>query len=319
MERRFWRQRRPYKRWGYRVSVTALTIGSLFAGVGGFDLGFERTGFDTAWVVEWDKDCHKVLRRHFPKAKLYGDITTVNPDELEKVDVISYGFPCTDLSVAGKRKGLKHDGENTRSGLFFEAVRIIQHIQPRLAVFENVPGLLSSSRGRDFAVVLRELARIGYGETVYVTRDSQHFGVAQRRRRVFGISAHSSCPGLAERCAEEIHAQSKGVCGDSATGEEAGEGTPASVEDGAGSGGEYPTLSRSLRARANSAHREDADTYIPEVVGSLTDEAHSGGGEAARTPTPDASLPSVAWTLQERDAKGADSSTKPGHLIVEHE
>lgn len=132
-------------------------VGSLFAGVGGFDLGFEQTGkFETVWMSEWDKHAEGVLRRRFPGAKQIGDITKVDPAGLEPVDVVVGGFPCQDLSVAGKRAGLA--GE--RSGLFHEFVRIVRGlpVRPSFIVVENVPGMLSSQQGRDFAVVLSEVA-----------------------------------------------------------------------------------------------------------------------------------------------------------------
>lgn len=172
-----------------------MRVGSLFAGIGGFDLGFERAGFDVAWCVEWDKAAQAVLRRRFPNAQVYGDIRQVDPAQLAPVDVICGGFPCQDLSVAGKRAGLA--GE--RSGLFHDAMRIVRAIRPRVLILENVPGLLSSNRGRDFATVLRE---VGEGwdcaEVGWRVLDSQFFGVAQRRRRVFVVAGSRS------GCAEEV-------------------------------------------------------------------------------------------------------------------
>ena len=187
-----------------------LTIGSLFAGVGGFDAGFRRAGFDTRWCVEWDEKAQSVLRRHFQEAKIFGDVTKVTADDLGYVDVVTYGFPCQDVSVAGKRAGMTG---KTRSGLFYEATRLICELNPRFCLFENVPGLLSSNEGRDFGNALRELAQIGYGTTHYWTLDSQWFGVAQRRRRVFGLSSRKVEPDFAVRCAEAIQAVSEGLRG----------------------------------------------------------------------------------------------------------
>ena len=113
------------------------TVGSLFAGVGGFDLGMEQAGFTVLWQAEWDKHCQSVLRRHWPDCALYGDVTDVNGGEIPPVDVITFGSPCQDLSVAGKRAGL--DGD--RSSMFFQAIRIIKEVRdategvfPRVAV-----------------------------------------------------------------------------------------------------------------------------------------------------------------------------------------
>lgn len=160
----------------------SLTVGSLFAGIGGFDLGFERAGFKVSWCVEWDRAAQRVLAARFPGARIHGDVTQVSADDLGRVDVICGGFPCQDLSVAGKRAGLA--GE--RSGLFHEAMRIVRQLQPRIVVLENVPGLLSSNRGHDFATVLREMGE-GWdcSEVAWRVLDSRYFGVAQRRRRVF--------------------------------------------------------------------------------------------------------------------------------------
>ena len=183
-------------------------VGSLFAGVGGFDLGFEQTGkFETAWMSEWDKHAEGVLRRRFPTARQIGDITKVDPSTLDPVDVVVGGFPCQDLSVAGKRAGLA--GE--RSGLFHEFVRIVRGlpVRPSFVVVENVPGMLSSQQGRDFAVVLSEMAKEwGAVSIAWRVLDSQFFGVAQRRRRCFVV-----LDTRAER-APEVLALNEGSVGD---------------------------------------------------------------------------------------------------------
>lgn len=166
-----------------------LRLGSLFAGIGGFDKAFEDEGFEVAWCVEWDPKAQAVLRARFPKANIYGDITQVTVQELKKhgkVDVICGGFPCQDLSVAGRREGLK--GE--RSGLFFEAMRIVRGLQPEFALIENVQGLLTSNRGHDFATLLREMGE-GWRckEVAWRLLDSRYFGVPQRRERVFIVGS----------------------------------------------------------------------------------------------------------------------------------
>ncbi len=161
-----------------------MKFGSLFTGVGGFDLGFERAGMECAWQVEFDKNCQNVLRKHWSETELFNDVRTVGKHNLEPVDVICGGFPCQDVSIAGKRAGLA--GE--RSGLWSEFARIIDELEPKWVVIENVPGLLSSNRGRDFATVIRWLAERGYG-VAWRILDSQYFGVAQRRRRVFIVGS----------------------------------------------------------------------------------------------------------------------------------
>ncbi len=167
-------------------------MGSCFSGVGGFDLAFQRTGFDVLWQVEIDGDCCKVLARHWPTVRRVRDINAVaygrakNREKhgltLEPVDVLVGGFPCQDLSVAGKRKGLS----GARSGLFFAFMRMVRLLKPSIVVLENVPGLLSSHGGRDFHAVLAAMAECGL-RRAYRILDSQYFGVAQRRRRVFVV------------------------------------------------------------------------------------------------------------------------------------
>jgi DNA (cytosine-5)-methyltransferase 1 len=162
------------------------TIGSLFAGIGGFDLGFERAGFATKWTCEIDPKAQAVLRLRFPHATHHDDVTQVGAHNLEPVDVVTFGSPCQDLSVAGKRAGLA--GE--RSGLFHAAVDVISGLRakygkPDFAIWENVPGAFSSNSGRDFAAVIDALADIGARDIAWRVLDSRFFGVAQRRRRVF--------------------------------------------------------------------------------------------------------------------------------------
>jgi len=204
----------------------------MFAGIGGFDLGFERAGFHVSWCIEWDKHAQAVLRKRFPYATIYGDIREVDPAQLAPVDVVCGGFPCQDLSVAGKRAGLA--GE--RSGLFHDAMRLIRKLNPKLLVLENVPGLHSSNRGLDFATVLRE---VGEGwdcqEVAWRILDSQFFGVAQRRRRVFVAASH------ALGCAEQVLALAEGVRWNPAPRNEAREDAAGDAREGAdGGGGRWP-------------------------------------------------------------------------------
>lgn len=103
------------------------TVGELFAGIGGFGLGFTRAGCKTLWACEKDKNCQRVYKRHFPEVEIYDDVTELQPALVAPVDILCGGWPCTDLSVAGRRAGLA--GE--RSGLFFEFIRIADAIAPR--------------------------------------------------------------------------------------------------------------------------------------------------------------------------------------------
>ena len=172
-----------------------LTYGSLFAGVGGFDLGFDAAGWHCKFQVEWDKHCQSVLKKHWPSVPKYEDVRDVKGSELTPVDLISFGSPCQDLSVAGKRSGL--DGD--RSGLFFEGIRIIKEMRdatngqyPKWAIWENVPGALTSNKGEDFAEVLNQMADIGALAIEWHILDAQWFGVPQRRRRIFVIASWDS-------------------------------------------------------------------------------------------------------------------------------
>jgi DNA (cytosine-5)-methyltransferase 1 len=157
-------------------------FGSVFSGIGGMDLGFERAGMQCAWQVEIDSGCQHVLLRHWPKVERFNDVREVGAAWLPPVDLVCGGFPCQDLSVAGRRAGL----EGSRSRLFYEFARVIDELKPPWTVIENVPGLLSSRNGRDMGAVLGTLAELGYG-FAYRVLDAQYFGVAQRRRRVFVV------------------------------------------------------------------------------------------------------------------------------------
>ena len=188
---------------GYPVRV-----GSLFAGVGGFDIAAERAGMQVVWQSEVDPAASRVLEHHWPGRNL-GDIHGITmadgrgPERFAPaVDVLCGGFPCQDYSVAGNRAGLAGD----RGALWWEYHRLITEGRPTWVVAENVPGLLSSRGGRDFATIIDSLAECGYG-VAWAVLDAQYFGVAQRRRRVF-IVGHSG-----GRPRPEILALSEGVYG----------------------------------------------------------------------------------------------------------
>ena len=193
-------------------------LGSLFDGSGGFPFAGTLCNIDPVWASEIEPYPIAVTRSRFPYMKHLGDISRVSGAEIEPVDIITFGSPCQDLSVAGKRAGLKHevngDEETTRSGLFMEAVRIIKEMRgatngryPTFVLWENVPGAFSSSRGEDFRTVLEELIRIvepnaavpdvpkagwAYADSyrgdgwslAYRVFDAQYWGVPQRRRRI---------------------------------------------------------------------------------------------------------------------------------------
>lgn len=166
-----------------------LTLGSLFAGIGGFDLGFERAGFKTVWQCEIDKGAQGVLRRRFPDAALHSDVREVGAHNLEPVDVVTFGSPCIDISRAGKRIGL--NGKDSR--LFYEAIRVIQelrekHGKPDISIWENVIATFSTNSGADFKLAISAFAEIGAMDIAWRVCDSRHWGVAQQRKRVFVVA-----------------------------------------------------------------------------------------------------------------------------------
>jgi len=136
--------------------MTTLTVGSLFSGIGGLDLGLERAGMQVKWQVEIDDYCQRVLAKHWPDVKRYGNVQECG-DNLEQVDLICGGFPCQPVSCAGQRKGDADD-----RWLWPEFRRIVRILRPRWVLAENVPGLLSIDAGRLFGDVLRDLAESGY-------------------------------------------------------------------------------------------------------------------------------------------------------------
>jgi len=158
----------------------------LFSGIGGFSLALERAVPDRiGWTgySDIDKYANQVFKRRFPNAEGLGSVTDVQPKDLpERIDLITFGSPCQDFSIAGKRGGISAN----RSSLFFEAMRIIRAKKPKYFVFENVKGLFSSGGGEDFAIVLREIADSGY-DGGWELLNSRHYGVPQNRERIYFV------------------------------------------------------------------------------------------------------------------------------------
>lgn len=231
-----------------------MKLGSLFDGSGGFPLAGAMNGMTPVWASEIEPYPLRVTAERFPTMKQLGDVTKIDGAAIEPVDVITFGSPCQDLSVAGKQTGI-HDGK--RSSLFFEAVRIIREMRgitngkyPRFAVWENVPGAFSSNKGADFRAVLQALCEIAdpgvsvpeppkgkWAKAGYIvgdgysiawrTYDAQYWGVPQRRKRIYLIADFAS-----ER-AGEILFEREGVRGDSAQSREAREGDADDAAGGA--------------------------------------------------------------------------------------
>ena len=160
-----------------------MTVGSLFAGIGGLDLGLERAGMIVKWQVELDDYATKVLEKHWPDVARYGDVRECGAHTLAPVDLICGGFPCQDVSLAGKRTGLK----GKRTTLWSEFARLIRELEPRWVLAENVPGLLSSDDGRFFGNVLRDLAACGY-DAEWDCIPAAAVGAPHRRYRVFIVA-----------------------------------------------------------------------------------------------------------------------------------
>jgi DNA (cytosine-5)-methyltransferase 1 len=156
-----------------------MRVGSLFSGIGGIELGLEKEGFETAWFVEKDPYAQAVLRKHWPTTTIYGDITTINFTELPRIDVLTGGFPCQDISNAGKRVGIT----GSRSSLWKHYLRAINELRPRYVFAENVAALTQ----RGLGVVLCDLAALGYDAEWHCVPASA-VGAPHRRDRIIIIA-----------------------------------------------------------------------------------------------------------------------------------
>jgi DNA (cytosine-5)-methyltransferase 1 len=266
-------------------------VGSLFSGIGGLDLGLARAGFRHAFFCEADPYRRRVLARHWPGVPIFRTVREVGADWREwaglgggrdarapghggqpigDLDLLCGGFPCQDLSVAGQRAGLA--GE--RSGLFFEFARVAAALLPAggWVLLENVPGLLSSHGGRDFALILATLADLGVHDLAWRVLDSRYFGVPQRRRRVYLLGRRAR-----GRRAAEVLLEPESGGGDFAAGRAAGEDVAGSLGGGAGARGWADDLDRAsfvahaLRAEGFDASEDGTGRGIPLVVGAPPD------------------------------------------------
>lgn len=298
---------------------------SLFAGIGGFDLAMERAGINVVATVEWDKHAQSVLTRRFPNTKLYGDITGVTGEQLINAGfdpangIITGGFPCQDLSVAGRRAGLS----GSRSGLFWEICRLLDETKAQNFILENVPGLLTSNEGRDMGTVIRALEERGYS-IAWRVLDAQHFGVAQRRRRVF-IVGHL---GNDWRSLAEILAIGESSARYSEQSDTKRKDATRSISDGiaddrrAGNFELYDFPKESISPTLNARRAHDTMTYsevarmqgfgdyqIDEIAGSLKARDHKDATDLVIQPfvkivrsgarAKDGSLPAEVWAERE--------------------
>ena len=275
-----------------------LTLGSLFDGSGGFPLGGMLAGITPLWASEIEPFAVRVTTKRLPRMKHYGDVSSLNGADLPPVDIITFGSPCQDMSIAGKRSGL----DGSRSSLFYEAVRIIKEMRcatngkyPRFCVWENVPGAFSSNKGEDFRCVLESLCRVR-DETVSVPRcekwtnageiladgfsiawrvlDAQYWGVPQRRKRIYLVADFDG------ECAGKVLFESESVSGYSAEGFKAWQRAAAAAESGSGTtgavclndqGGQSIEISNDITATL----RAETHGHPPCVMDSAVYENHS--------------------------------------------
>lgn len=280
---------------------------SLFDGSGGFPLAASLCGIEPVYAAEVEPYPIAVTKNRFPKMKHLGDVSKVKGGEIEPVDIITFGSPCQDILIAGKRAGLKHadmgDDETTRSGLFLEAIRIIKEMReatngvyPRYAIWENVPGAFSSNRGEDFRTVLEEFIRVkekdavmpavpqagwAYADCIsgdgwsiaYRVFDAQYWGVPQRRRRIYLVADFRG------ECAQEILFKRESLRGYFEAGRTPWQGIAADAQKiSVCTDGKSPTL------------RAEAHGNAPYVINKKTlvyDTRGNGDGETVPTITGD--------------------------------
>lgn len=271
-----------------------LTLGSLFDGSGGFPLGGLLAGIKPLWASEIEPFAVRVTTKRLPQIKHYGDVSSLNGAELPPVDIITFGSPCQDMSIAGKRSGL----DGSRSSLFYEAVRIIKEMRcstngkyPRFAVWENVPGAFSSNKGEDFRCVLESLCRVK-DESVSVPRcekwanageiladgfsvawrvlDAQYWGVPQRRKRIYLVADFDG------ECAGKVLFESEGLSGYSAESFKAWQRAAAAAESGSGATGAAGFCTEhSAKARGIGYEEETSPTLRAGTVPAAVYENHS--------------------------------------------
>lgn len=281
---------------------------SLFDGSGGFPLAASLCGIEPVYASEVEPYPIAVTKSRFPNMKHLGDVSRIKGAEIEPVDIITFGSPCQDMSVAGKRAGLKHtavgDEETTRSGLFMEAIRIIKEmrvktngIYPRFAVWENVPGAFSSNRGEDFRLVLEEFIKItepnavmpavpqagwAYADCIsgdgwsiaYRVFDAQYWGVPQRRRRIYLVADFRG------ECAQEILFERKGLRGDIEESRTHGQETARCAKNSVGTaiGGVDRYNQSFLSGLAQTLRASGGGDCIPTVLAPVAVYCHQGNG-----------------------------------------
>ena len=323
-------------------------LGSLFDGSGGFPLSGTLCDIKPMWAAEVEPYPIVVTTSRFPNMKHLGDISKVNGAEIESVDIITFGSPCQDLSVAGKRAGLKHedngDDETTRSGLFMEAVRIIKEMRkatngehPRFAVWENVPGAFSSNNGEDFRIVLQELIKIAEPNAVmpevpkkgwayadsysgdgwsiaYRVFDAQYWGVPQRRRRIYLVADFRG------GCAEKILFEREGLRGYFTEGRKPWQAVAPDAERSVGADDREGAVCYGISSYdSNSMKSSNPHSGIYEAETSRTLDAN--GGNPTCNQGGIAVVEDIPYTLKIRSGCAVDSGGKvadKGALVQEN-
>lgn len=234
----------------------------LFSGIGGFSLGLERAGFETIAFCEIEPYCHKVLKKHWPDVPIYEDVRHVTRERLDAdgifPDVITGGFPCQDISCAGKQAGI--NGE--RSGLWSECARILGEVRPRYAIFENVTALLSGDNGKWFERVLWDISQVGY-DAEWHCIPAYYVGSPQYRDRVW-IVAHRERGRLQGRIGRQFDsietARKRAKQLEGLLGEERALAIPTGSSGGVSDG--IPNRAHRLRGLGNAVVPQ-----IPELIG----------------------------------------------------
>lgn len=281
---------------------------SLFDGSGGFPLAASLCGIEPVYAAEVEPYPIAVTKNRFPKMKHLGDVSKVKGGEIEPVDIITFGSPCQDMSIAGKRAGLKHadmgDDETTRSGLFLEAIRIIKEMReatngvyPRYAIWENVPGAFSSNRGEDFRTVLEEFIRVkekdavmpavpqagwAYADCIsgdgwsiaYRVFDAQYWGVPQRRRRIYLVADFRG------ECTQEILFKRESLRGYFEAGRTPWQGIAADAQNCVGTaiGGVDRYNQSFLPGLAQTLRASGGGDCTPTVLAPVAVYCHQGNG-----------------------------------------
>ena len=247
-----------------------MNVLSLFSGVGGFDLGLENAGMKTIYQCEWDKHANSILERHWPQVPRWGDITTLTAKEILRhgtpPDVVAWGSPCQDLSAGGKQIGIT----GKRSSLFYEGIRIINELRketkneyPKISIWENVAGALSSNRGADFGVILDEMAKAGAMVIEWGLLDAQHFGIPQRRRRVFCIAIFNSA--TANLCPSPLLPVGESLRGNSTKGKPKRKSSASETTTGFAEGGNQFGESKPILIDRAAFNQGENAQYQPHI------------------------------------------------------